>query len=144
MRIAIPLLISIPSSSNAFEIWIFLDLDDMQIHHVSTTQSPSSSGVSFRFAEEFHSILYSYIELADQEREERPDASNIEPIFRDSSLSDVEDILIIMMSKVPRITLSARMTLSKIHGGWESVLSKHCNSLAPLACSKILMCKVHP
>ena len=43
------------------------------------------------FAEEFHSIPYSDIELADQEREERPDGSNIEPIFRDSSLSDLED-----------------------------------------------------
>ena len=63
----------------------------MQIHLVSTTPSPSSSGVSWQFAEEFHSIPYSPIELADEEREERPDGSNIEPIFRDSTLSDLED-----------------------------------------------------
>ena len=37
------LLILIPASSNALERWIFLDLDDMQIHHVLTTPSPSSS-----------------------------------------------------------------------------------------------------
>ena len=63
----------------------------MQILYVSTTPSPSSSRVSWRFAEEFHSIPYSDIELADQEREERPEGSNIEPIFRDSSHSDLED-----------------------------------------------------
>ena len=49
----------------------------MQIHRVSTAPN--------------HSIPYSDIELADQKREERPDGSNIEPIFRDSSLSDLED-----------------------------------------------------
>ena len=63
----------------------------MQIHHVSTTPSPNSSGVLWRFAEEFHSIPYSDIKLADQEREERPDGTNIEPIFGDSSLSDLEN-----------------------------------------------------
>ena len=68
----------------------FLDLDDMEIYHVSTTPSPSSSGVSWRFAEEFQSIPYSDIELADQERKEKPDGSNIEHIFRDSSLSNAE------------------------------------------------------
>ena len=117
----------------------FLDLD-MQIHHVLTTPSPSSSRVSWRFVEEFHSIPYSDIELADQEREERPDGSNIEPIFRASSLSDLEDN---NESKGPRITVSTRITLSKIHGGWKSVLFKHCHSLAPMACSKMLMWKVY-
>ena len=63
----------------------------MQIHRVSTTPSPSSSGVSWRFVEEFDSNPYSHIELVDQEREKRSDGSNIEPIFRDSSLSDLED-----------------------------------------------------
>ena len=61
------------------------------IHRVSTTQSPSSSGVSWRFAEQFPSNPDSDIELADEEREERLDRSNIEPIFRDSSLSDLKD-----------------------------------------------------
>ena len=68
-----------------------LDLDNMQIHRVSTTPSPSFSGASWRFAEAFHSSPDSDTELADEEREERPDRSNIEPIFRDSSLSDLED-----------------------------------------------------
>ena len=57
---------------------IFFYLDDMQIDRVSTA-APN------------HSIPYSDIELADQKREERPDGSNIEPIFRDSGLSDLED-----------------------------------------------------
>ena len=48
----------------------FLDLDGMQIHRVSTTPSPSSSGVSWRFVEELHSNPDSEIELADEEREE--------------------------------------------------------------------------
>ena len=69
----------------------FLDLDGKQIHRVSTTPSPSSSGASWRFAEEFHSNPDYDIELADEEREERPDRSNMEPIFRDSSLPDLED-----------------------------------------------------
>ena len=68
-----------------------LYLDDMQIHHVSSIPSASSNGVSWQFAEEFHSNPDSDIELADEAREERPDGSNIEPIFRDSSLSDLED-----------------------------------------------------
>ena len=120
----------------------FLDLDDMQIHRVSTTPSPSSSGVSWRFVEKFHSIPYSNIELADQEREKRPDGSNIEPIFRDSSLSDLEDNNDVQNAE--NYPLGKNNSLSKIHGGWESVLFKHCHSLASMALSKMLLWKVHP
>ena len=59
----------------------------MQIHSVSTTPSPSSSGASWRF----HSNPDPDIELADDERDERPGDSNMEPIFRDNSLLDLED-----------------------------------------------------
>ena len=63
----------------------------MQIHSVSTTPSPSSSVASWRFVEEFHSNPDSDIELADDERDERPGDSNMEPVFRDNSLLDLED-----------------------------------------------------
>ena len=69
----------------------FLDFDDMQIHSVSTTPSLSSSGASWRFVEEFHSNPDSDIEFADDERDERPRDSNMEPIFRDNSVLDLED-----------------------------------------------------
>ena len=41
----------------------FLDLEDIQIHCVSTTPSPPSSGALWQFVKEFHSNPDSDIEL---------------------------------------------------------------------------------
>ena len=82
----------------------------MQIYRISTTPSPSSIGVSWQLTEEFHSNPDSDIELADEEREDLTETKYSPSL----EIAVFQTLKMIMMSQVLRITLSARITLSKI------------------------------